>query len=99
MSSFYAGSIVRTGQFRGKLVCLRCDLKPGPEAMKQCEKEGHRHALSMDEGWMIHPLLAGTPEVADRINSADLHGKEVVVFGRYYPSTGVIFAGTIEEKK
>ena len=98
-AQFYSGSIVRAGKFPGKLVCLRCDLKPGPEAMKQCKAEGHRHALSMEDSSMIHPLVPGTAEVLERINSAELHDKEVVVRGKYYPASGVIVAGTIEEKK
>lgn len=97
-SRFYSGSLIRTGAFPGKLVCLRCDLKPGPEAMKLCREKGHRHALSMEGGWMVHPLLAGTKEVADRINSAELHDKEVVVHGKYYDS-GAILVGSIEEKQ
>ena len=32
MARFYAGTLVRVGEFPGKLVCLRCDLKPGPMA-------------------------------------------------------------------
>lgn len=79
MFEFYAGSIVRVGEFPGKLVCLRCDLMPGPEAMKRCEKEGHRHALSMEGDSMIHPLLAVSKDVLEQINSGELHGKEVVV--------------------
>ena len=97
MLRFYAGSpaLTRTGDFPGKLVCLRCDLKPGPDAMAQCEKEGHRHALSMDRDAMIHPLIAGSEPVLKQINSAELHGKDVVVHGKYYPATGIIFVDRI----
>ncbi len=63
--------------------------------MAQCEKEGHHHALSMDSYSMVHPLLAGTDDVLKQINSGELHGKEVAVHGRYYPSTGVIFVDRI----
>ncbi len=97
MLPFYAGSLVRIGNFPGKLVCLRCELKPGPDAMKQCEKEGHRHALLMDS--MVHPLLAGTEAVQKQINSADLHAKEVMVHGKYSPLTGILFVDRIEERK
>src|SRR3972149_7414211 len=53
MSKFWSSETGRTGVFPGRLVCLRGDLKPGPDAMRQCEKAGHRHALSMDSDSMI----------------------------------------------
>ncbi len=90
MARFYGGSLGRIGNYPGKLVCLRCDLKPAPGAMAQCEKEGHHHALSMDSDGMIHPLLPGTEEVLKQINSGELHDKEVTVHGKYYPATGAI---------
>lgn len=99
MAKFYAGASARIGDFPGKLVCLRCDLKGGPDAMAQCEKEGHHHALSMDSDGMIHPLLAGTDKVLKQINSGDLHGKEVTVHGKYYPATGAILVDRISAAK
>ena len=99
MANFYGGSSARIGNFPGKLVCLRCDLKGGPGAMAQCEKEGHHHALSMDSDGMIHPLLAGTEAALKQINSGELHGKDVAVHGKYYPATGAILVDRIAEKK
>lgn len=99
MAKFYSGASARIGDYPGKLVCLRCDLKPGPDAMAQCEKEGHHHALSMDSDSMIHPLLAGTDEVLKQINSGELHGKEVTVHGKYYPTTGAILVDRISAAK
>jgi len=99
MIQSYAGVVeARLGDYRGKLVCLRCDLAPGPEHMETCRKEGHRHALSMDGGSMIHPLLAGTPEALAQINSTELHGKEVTVHGKFYPATGMIFVDRVTPK-
>ena len=99
MVRFYAGSLVKVGDFPGKLVCLRCDLKPGPEAMAQCEREGHRHALAMETDSMVHPLLAGSEEVLKQINSGALHGKRVTVHGKYYSATGAIFVDRISSEK
>jgi len=96
----YAGPMkAHIGEFTGKLVCLRCDLKPSAEATSQCAKEGHRHALSMDSGSMIHPLLAGTDDVLKEINSDALHDKQVTVHGKHYPSTGVILVDSIAAAK
>jgi len=98
MTRFYGGANASIGDFPGKLVCLRCDLKGGPGAMAQCEKEGHRHALSMDSDSMVHPLLAGTDKVLKQINSGELHGKQVTVHGKSYPATGAIFVDQISAK-
>ena len=99
MARFYGGAGARIGNYPGKLVCLRCDLKGGPEAMAQCEKAGHRHALAMESDGMVHPLLPGTEKVLKQINSGELHGKEVTVHGKYYPATGAILVDQIAEKK
>lgn len=97
MPRFYVNPSEETkiGDFPGRLVCLRCDLAAKPGAMKQCAEAGHRHALSMDEGAMIHPLLAGTGEALKQINSEELHNKNVKVHGRYYQSTGAILVDRV----
>lgn len=99
MAKFYTGSVGNLGDFRGTLVCLRCDLKPSPGAMEQCAKEGHRHALSMESESMIHPLLPGNEELLAKINSGELHGKRVVVHGVYYPATGAILVDRVSLEK
>ncbi|MFQ5666891.1 MAG: hypothetical protein ACE5I7_10730 [Candidatus Binatia bacterium] len=97
MITAYAGPIdMHVSKYTGKLVCLQCDLTPGPGAMKQCEKKGHHHALSMDGNTMIHPLLAGTEAVLKQINSGKLHDKKVTVHGKYYPTTGFILVDRID---
>ncbi len=97
MTRFYTGEHVKVGTYPGKLVCLRCDLGNSPNAMKQCATEGHQHALSMEGGAMIHPLVAGTRELGEQINSAALHGKSVNVHGNYYPTIGWILVDQIQE--
>lgn len=95
MSRFYTGPVSSIGTFKGKLVCLRCDLAHAPDGAAQCQKEGHRHALSMVDGSMIHPLVAGTDEMLKQINSSELHDKNVIVTGKYYPSTGAILVSSV----
>lgn len=99
MARFYTGSLIKVGDFPGTLVCLRCDLKPAPGAMAQCEREGHRHALSMEMDAMIHPLLVGSAEVLKQINSGELHGKRVTVHGKYYSATGAILVDRISREE
>ena len=49
---------------------------------------------TMAEG--LRPLIAGTAEITKQINSDALHGKQVVVSGKYYPSAGLIFVDKLE---
>ena len=95
MTKYYSWDHAKVGTYPGKLVCLRCDLGNAPDAMKQCASEGHRHALSMGDGAMIHPLLAATKELGEQSNSNQLHGKKVSVHGNYYPTTGLILVDEV----
>jgi hypothetical protein len=95
ISRFYSGAVTQVGTFPGKLVCLRCDLAPGPGAAKACATSGHRHALAAANGSAIYPLVTGDKAVLDRINSNELHDKNVVVKGILYPSTGIIFVYSV----
>ena len=38
-------------------------------------------------------------EIQHRINSNELHGREVEVSGKYYPSTGIILVSNITAAK
>lgn len=95
LSKFYTGPIGHQGQFRGKLLCLCCDLMPDTGSAKSCDAKGHHHVLLVESESMLHPLLAGSEQVTKQINSNELHGKQVVVSGNYYPTTGFIFVDKI----
>lgn len=95
LTGFYTGPVGNIGTFRGKLLCLCCDLGQEPEAAKKCDASGHHSALSLDGDAMVHPLLPGTEEVAKQLNSDALHGKEVQVTGKYYPSTGLVYVQSV----
>ncbi len=94
MSRFYTGPVSdRHVQAQAGVSALR----PGARAGRSgaVPEEGHRHALSMEDGSMIHPLLAGTDKMLKQINSSQLHDKNVIVIGKYYPSTGAILVSSV----
>jgi hypothetical protein len=91
-------SNVRIGDFPGKLVCLRDDLDLRAKAVARCEEDGHHHALSMDRGSMILPLLIGSEQARTQIHAAELNGKEVTLHGKYYPDTRSILVDRIAHK-
>lgn len=96
LSKFYTGPLGHRGVFSGKLLCLCCDLAPKTDKPKTCDANGHHHVLLIEDETMLHPLLAGTEDVAKVINSNELHGKKVLVRGNYYPTTGYILVQKIE---
>jgi hypothetical protein len=98
LQRFYSGPLGHTGTFRGKLLCLCCDLMPDPGKREHCDKNHHQAVLSIEEDGSLHPLIAGTAEVTKQMNSDALHGKQVAVSGNYYPSTGLIFVNKIEPR-
>lgn len=99
LSQFYSGPVGNVGSFKGKLVCLCCDLTADAAKAQACEKNGHHHALSVDGDAMVHPLITGSEEVLLQVNSDELRGKAVVVVGKYYPSTGFIFVQSVRAEK
>ncbi len=95
---FYTGSVGNQGVFPGKLVCLRCDLRPGDAAKAQCAKDGHRFALEINGDPTIHPLIPGDAAALKQLNAAP-HGAEVSVNGTLFPSLGVILVGSVTPNK
>jgi len=86
---FYTGSLGNQGIFPGKLVCLRCDLRPGSAAEAKCAKEGHQFALEIPGDPTIHPLIPGDARALQQLNGA-AHGADVTINGTLYPNLGVI---------
>ncbi|GIW42708.1 MAG: hypothetical protein KatS3mg076_3285 [Candidatus Binatia bacterium] len=92
--AFYAPGPGLAKKFRGKIVCLSCPAGK-EEDLAECQKNGHRHALRNDADGKLYPLLARNAEMLGRIHSADLHGKEVTMEGRYYEKAGVVLVDAI----
>jgi hypothetical protein len=81
--------------FEGTLYCVRCNLSPTPENLAICDKEGHEHFLLMKDGHMHH-LYGINKAIADKINSKDLHEKQVKIRGVFYPASNAILVGKVQ---
>ncbi len=93
MAMFYTSDTTSTGEFPGRLLCLRSVLDSVPSPVEQCAKKDHVYVLSMERGAMVHPLLPGDPRTLKRLPT--LVGKRVVVEGKYYESIGMILASHV----
>ncbi len=94
LTRFYSGFLTHEGMFSGKLLCLCCDLMPDTGKPKTCDAHGHHHVLLVEGD--LFPLIAGTEETTKQINSDELHGKQVIVTGKYYATTGFILVDNIK---
>ncbi len=97
MSKHMTGSVGQTGQFPGKLVCLRSKTEFAPLSASECAAGQRVYALEMKDEDAMRPIQAGAPEVENQL--ASLLGKEVLVQGRFHNSTGMLIAASIEEKQ
>ena len=95
MSRFYTGDVGSTGEFPGTLLCLHTGREFTPAPVDQCAKKDHVYVLSMQDGSMVHPLLAGDPQTLKKLPK--LVGKKVIVDGKYYESIGMLVAGNIRK--
>ena len=95
MSTFYTGDVGSTGEFPGTLLCLHTGREFIPAPVDDCAKKDHVYVLSMQDGSMVHPLLAGDPQTLEKL--PQLVGKKVVVDGKYYESIGMLVAGNIRK--
>lgn len=97
MSKHVNGSVGQTGQFPGKIVCLRSKTEFAPLSASECAAGQRVYALEMKDESAMRPIQAGGADVENQL--AGFLGKEVVVQGRFHNSTGMLIAASIEEKK
>lgn len=96
MSKHMSGSVGQTGQFPGKLVCLRSKETFAPLSASECAAGERVYALEMKDDQAMRPIQAGAPEVEQQLR--DLLGKDVLVQGRFHNSTGMLIAASVQEK-
>jgi hypothetical protein len=96
MSTFYTEDMGSIGEFPGTVLCLHTGREFLPTPVDQCAQKDHVYALSMQDGSMVHPLLAGDPQALKKL--PQLVGKKVVADGKYYESIGMILAGNIRSR-
>ncbi|HZR81515.1 MAG TPA: hypothetical protein VFD92_10505 [Candidatus Binatia bacterium] len=95
--SFFGGLPGGQDQFSGKLLCLRSDKQfTAAAATEPCS--GNRvYAISVESGSLVRPLLPGNEHVSRRLD--ELLGREVIVSGKDYPSTGMFVASDIRSDR
>jgi hypothetical protein len=94
LARVYTGEDVQMGRFKGELRCLNDHFLIVTNGVEGCPEKGFINVLT-ESGDQIHPVLAATGHVFDRLNAGGLQGKKVEVEGRYYPTTGMILADKI----
>lgn len=93
MTRLYDGTSVIVGEFPGKLVRLNCESNWTSIPATRCGQTNY--ALIVGGGEMVHALLPGTEEAQQDLDSIELPETDVMVYGKYYPSTGVILVNRV----
>jgi hypothetical protein len=91
---FFSDASGSQGVFPGKLVCLCCDFQGGA-GKSACKEKHHRLALKIAGDPTVHPLVPGDANAMKQLSAPDLHGKQVSVTGKLYPSVGIIVVAAI----
>jgi hypothetical protein len=95
VAQYYTNKTDDMGNFPGKLVCAYDNVRAIPASTEECSGDHRVYALQMDNGKVTHPLIADTNQMVDRIWFGDLRNQQVVVVGKYYPTTGEILVENI----
>jgi hypothetical protein len=95
IARFYTSPMVSVGDFPGTLVRLSCDSNDANPKAAPAQRLQGGYGLVLQGDDVIHPLLPGTAEVRRGLSAVGLAGANVSVYGRYYPSNGVIFVSRI----
>jgi hypothetical protein len=84
------------GRFPGRLVWVACNQLSAPSGIESCTATGYRHALAFNDGASIIAVVPGSEAVRQEITIAEADGDAVILHGKYYPTTGVLFVSWIE---
>ena len=95
MTRFYTTTLGSVGEFPGRLVRLPCDSKASGIAAADCDTAARDYVLLVASDDAAHPLWPGTAEARRELGAAELHGADVTVHGKYYPSLGAILVNRI----
>jgi hypothetical protein len=94
VTGFWGGQVGGSGNYRGRLVCLRNDQKFAiVGAAEECPSGRRVYALQRADGEATHPLLAADATMLQRFD--ELRGQDVNVEGKLYDATGMILVSAI----
>lgn len=96
MSDHMTGSVGQTGEFPGKLICVRSKEALVPLTAEECGAKDRVYAIEMADDKAVRPVKAGNEEVERQMS--DLLGKTVMVSGKFHSATGMVIASAVREK-
>lgn len=93
MDQHMTGSVGETGEFPGRLVCLRSKDSFAPLSASECAAGARVYALEMKGESTMRPIQAGSPQVEAQLQ--DLLGKSVRVSGKFHNETNTVLASSV----
>jgi hypothetical protein len=93
MQEHMTGSVGQTGDFPGRLVCLRSKESFTPLSASECASGDRVYALEMKGEKSMRPIQAASPEVEAQLH--DMIGRNVRIQGRFHNETNTVIAGSV----
>lgn len=93
MNQHFTGSVGQTGDFAGRLVCLRSRESFTPLSASECAAGDRVYALEMKGEKSLRPLQAASPEVESQLRA--MLGREVRVMGRFHNETNTVIVASV----
>lgn len=93
MDQHMTGSVGETGDFPGRLVCLRSKESFTPLTASECASGDRVYALEMKGEKAMRPIQAGSKEVEAQLR--DMLGRNVRVQGRFHNETNTVIASSV----
>lgn len=93
MQEHMTGSVAQTGDFPGRLVCLRTKDSFTPLSASECASGDRVYALEMKGEKTMRPIQAGSKQVEAQLH--DMVGRNVRIQGRFHNETNTVIAGSV----
>lgn len=93
MHDHMTGSVGQTGEFPGRIVCLRSRTSFTPLSASECASGDRVYALEMTGEKSLRPIQTASPEVETQLR--DMLGRDVRIQGRFHNETNTVIAASV----
>lgn len=93
MDDHMTGSVGETGDFPGRIVCLRSKESFTPLSASECDSGDRVYALEMKGEKSLRPIQAGSREVEAQLR--EFLGRDVRIQGKFHNETNTVIAASV----
>jgi hypothetical protein len=93
MDDHMTGSVGETGDFPGRIVCLRSKQSFTPLSASECDSGERVYALEMKGEQSLRPIQAGSRAVEGQLR--EFLGRDVRIQGKFHNETNTVIAASV----